>query len=115
MEKTSTNWAQMSDKAIVAQIGNYVRQKRIRQNWTQTQVAERSGLNRWTISQIEKGEPITLMSLIRILRILDSLHTLNEFEVFEEVSPLEYAKLKKKQQQRVRNKKYTSDKESSEW
>jgi hypothetical protein len=44
------------------------------------------------------------MSLIQILRALDSLYVLNAFEVSDEISPLEYAKLKKKQKVRVRNK-----------
>jgi hypothetical protein len=63
-----------------------------------------AGLNRWTISQIEKGESITLMSLIQILRALNRLYALKEFEVLEEISPLAYAKLKKKKRERVRSK-----------
>lgn len=104
MGNTNNDWIQMSDGAIVKQIGSFVRDMRMQQQKTQAQLAEAAGLNRWTVSQIENGESITLMSLIQILRALDSLHVLSEFEVSNEISPLEYAKLKKKQKKRVRNK-----------
>ena len=104
MSNTSIDWVQMSDVAIVKQIGSYIRHVRSQQNKTQAQLAEMAGLNRWTISQIENGESITITSLIQILRALDSLYALNEFEVSDEISPLEYAKLKRQQKKRVRNK-----------
>ncbi len=104
MGNTSIDWFQMSDVAIVKQIGSYIKHIRLQQNKTQAQLAQIAGLNRWTISQIENGESITLMSLIQILRALESLHLLNGFEVSDEISPLEYAKLKKPKKQRVRNK-----------
>jgi transcriptional regulator with XRE-family HTH domain len=104
MRYTSIDWVQMSDVAIVKQIGSYIKQMRLQQNKTQAQLADMAGLNRWTISQIENGESITLTSLIQILRALDSIFVLNSFEVPDEISPLEYAKLKKHKKERVRNK-----------
>ncbi len=97
MGNTSIDWVQMSDVAIVKQIGSYIKQTRLQQNRTQAQLADMAGLNRWTISQIENGESITLTSFIQILRALDSLFVLNAFEVPDEISPLEYAKLQKAQ------------------
>ena len=104
MVNTNIDLVQMSDVAIVKHLGNFLKQVRIQQNKTQAQLAEDAGLNRWTISQIENGESITLMSLIQILRALDSLYVLDTFEISNEISPLEYAKLKKNQRERVRNK-----------
>ncbi|MFC2097477.1 helix-turn-helix domain-containing protein [Bacteroidota bacterium] len=116
MRNTSMDLVQMSDVAIVKQIGSYIRHMRLQQNKTQAQLAEMAGLNRWTISQIENGESITLTSLIQILRALDSLYVLNTFEVLDEISPLEYAKLKKQQKIRVRNKPTNiPDKDNLEW
>lgn len=95
----------MSDGAIVAHIGSFIKHTRITQNKTQAQLAEMAGLNRWTLSQIEKGESISLSSLIQLLRALDCLYVLDVFDFTEEISPLAYAKLKKQQvKQRVRNK-----------
>ncbi len=117
MGKTNSNYTQMSDGAIVAHIGSFVKHTRVQQNTTQAQLAERSGLNRWTISQIENGESITLSSLIRILRALDCLYVLDEFNYSDEISPLEYAKLKKqKVKKRVRNKNSAkNDKDDLGW
>jgi transcriptional regulator with XRE-family HTH domain len=103
MGNTNTLLIQMSDTAIVKHVGSFIKHIRQQQHKTQTQLAEIAGLNRWTISQIENGESITLMSLIQILRALNSLHVLESFHISDEISPLEYAKLKKKQRRRIRN------------
>lgn len=116
MSNTNISWTQMSDVAVVEQLGKFIKHTRIQKNITQAQLAESAGLNRWTISQIEKGESIVLMSLIQILRALDSLYVLSTFEITEEISPLEYAKLKKQQKKRVRNNnRQIADKEELEW
>jgi transcriptional regulator with XRE-family HTH domain len=116
MRNTSIDWVQMPDTAIVKEIGSYIRHTRLQQNRTQAQLAEMAGLNRWTISQIEKGESVTLMSFIQILRALDSLYILKIFEISDEISPLEYAKLKKQQKKRARNRKTDpQDKDDIEW
>lgn len=105
MVKANINYTQMSDGAIVAQIGRFIKHTRVQQSKTQAELAEISGLNRWTISQIENGESITLSSLIQILRALDCLYILEAFNYADEISPLEYAKLKKRQtKERVRKK-----------
>src|SRR5690606_24362107 len=104
MGNNSINYTQMSDGAIVAHIGRFIKHARTEQNKTQAQLAKAAGLNRWTLSQIENGESITLSSLIQILRALDCLYILDGFDYSEEISPLEYAKLKKRQnKERVRN------------
>ena len=106
MGNTNTNYTEMSDGAILAHIGRFVKHTRSNQNKTQAQLAEIAGINRWTVSQIENGEPITLSSLIQILRALDCLYVLQAFEYSDEISPIEYAKLKLQQSKtRVRNKK----------
>jgi len=116
MRNTSMDLVQMTDVAIVRQIGNYIKHLRLQQNKTQAQLADMAGLNRWTISQIENGESVTLNSFIQILRALDSLFLLNSFEIPDEISPLEYAKLKKYKKERVRNKPTnTPDKDNLRW
>ena len=116
IDNANKDLVQMSDIAIIQHIGNFIRHQRLQKNLTQAHLAEMAGLNRWTLSQIENGEAITLMSLIQILRALDSLYVLNQFEVSEELSPLEYAKLKRKQKKRVRQKKGGSiENNDQEW
>jgi len=112
MGNTNIDLVQMTDGAIVAQIGRFIKHTRLSKNKTQEQLATASGLNRWTISQIENGESVTLTSLIQLLRALDVLYVLDNFEVNETISPLAYAKLKKEQRERASgNKNKTTNKE----
>jgi transcriptional regulator with XRE-family HTH domain len=113
MGNTNTDWVQMTDLAIVEQIGRFIKHTRLSKNKTQEQLATASGLSRWTISQIENGESVTLTSLIQLLRALDVLFVLDNFDVNEDISPLAYAKLKKEQRERASgNKNKTTNKEA---
>lgn len=109
IEETSTDWVAMSDKTIIGAIGTYIKHQRLEQNKTQVQVAKEAGINRWTLSQIENGESITLSILIQILRVLDLIHLLSIFTVEEIISPIEYARLQEKKRKRARPKIKTND------
>ncbi len=105
IENTNNHWVAMSDRNIMCAIGKYIRHHRLECNKTQAQVAKEAGINRWTLGQIEKGEAITLASLIQILRVLDLLYLLDIFTIEEKISPIAYAKLKEKKKKRARSKK----------
>lgn len=117
MENVNKNWVEMSDSGIISAIGSFIRHTRLDQNKTQEQLASAAGLSRTTIVQIENGESITLLSLIQVLRALDQLHIFKVFEFTEELSPLEYAKLKRSRRERARSKKEQSNRkpEDTEW
>ena len=117
MGNTNMNWVEMTDMAIVGQIGRFINHTRLNLNRTQEQLAKDAGLNRWTISQIENGESINLTSLIQLLRALNALYVFDTFKVTDEISPLAYAKLKKEKRERARSKtqKLNNKKEDSEW
>ncbi|WP_027418421.1 helix-turn-helix domain-containing protein [Crocinitomix catalasitica] len=115
MANTNNEWLSMSDKSIVESIGSYIKDQRLLQNKTQAAIAEDAGINRWTISKVENGEPISLMSLIQILRALDLLEVLNVFETKTQLSPLELAKLEKKKRHRASSDNKGNDKNESEW
>jgi transcriptional regulator with XRE-family HTH domain len=104
----------MSDKAIVGSIGEYIKHHRLQQNKTQAQLVSVAGVNRWTLSQVENGEAITLLSLIQLLRALNLLPVFDAFHVSQEISPLELAKLEQKKRRRARNKN-TNDTTQSDW
>jgi transcriptional regulator with XRE-family HTH domain len=80
-----------------------VKHQRLAQNKTQAQIAEHAGISRWTLSQLENREPVTLTSLIQILRALDLLQLFKIFEFEDEISPIELAKRDKKKRKRARN------------
>lgn len=114
MGYTNNNWVAMSDSAIISTIGIYAREMRLSINKTQTQIAEKAGLNRWTISQLENGESVNLISLIQILRALDLLHILDIFKIEKMISPIELAKSERKKRQRARRKNEIN-KPKSDW
>lgn len=115
MANTNIDWLSMSDKSIISFIGEYIKHQRLTQNKTQAKIAEIAGINRWTMSKIENGEPISLMSLIQILRALDLLDILNIFKVQTQISPLELAKLEKQKRQRASTRNDIKKQNKSEW
>jgi len=100
-ESSYKNWASMSDKALIEQIGSFIKQHRLRQNRTQNEVAEEAGISRSTLSLLERGETVTILTLIQVLRVLDQLHIMNSFRVEERVSPIALAKLEKEKRKRA--------------
>lgn len=95
-------WRNKTDKELSEWIGAFVRTTRLNQNRKQEEVAESAGMSRSTLSLLERGEPVSLNSLLQVLRVLDALYVLESFQAEEEISPLEYAKLKKRERKRIR-------------
>ncbi len=110
MGKANIKWDELSDGALLGQIGQFVQQTRLQQNKSQQQVADAAGVNRSTLSQIENGHGGTLLSLIQILRVLNQMSFLNVFQVEEKVSPMYLAKLEMKKRRRARTPKNDSPK-----
>ena len=109
-------WSSMTDKAIVKHVCLQLRQLRLDQNITQEDLAEHSGLGRATISRIEKGQAVSLLTLIQLLRALNRLDLLNAFQqVSPEISPLQLLKEQKPKRYRASGKKRSSNKGASEW
>ena len=98
-------WSSMSDLAIVKQIGEFVKHHRVLQNRTQKDVSTDAGLSRSTLSLLERGEKVNLMSLIQVLRVLDLLYVLSDFKVDRQVSPITLAKEAKAKRYRASGKK----------
>lgn len=112
----SINWQNLSDAAIVRELGEKLKQIRLNKNLTQHALAKISGLNRATISQLENGRAATLLTLVQVLRALNKLEVFNIFSEETEISPLQMVKLKKQGRQRASNKKVAEKKEGeSEW
>lgn len=102
---SNIKWVSMSDKAISEAIGKFIAHHRLNQNKTQDDVATAAGISRSTLSLLERGEPVGLQIFIRVLRVLDLLYVMDTFQVRDEISPIEYAKLKKNKRKRARGKK----------
>jgi transcriptional regulator with XRE-family HTH domain len=116
MEKSIKYWHAMSDPAMLEQLGDFVKQTRLQQNKTQQQVAIAAGINRSTMVQIEKGAGGTLLSFIQVLRALEQLQIFEHFEIKQQFSPLQLAKLEQNKRQRASTKKDSQNKKPrSDW
>lgn len=111
------DYNQLSDMAILQRIGVFVKHHRMDQNKSQDQLATAAGISRSTLSLLERGEKVNLITLIQVLRVLDQLQWLAEFEVKKTISPIQYLKLQKKyERQRIRNSNdLAADNPPSEW
>ena len=116
MEKGIKYWHAMSDPALLELLGKFIQQTRLQQNKTQQQVATAAGINRSTLVQIENGGGGTLLSLIQVLRAIEQLQLFEHFEIKQQFSPLQLAKLEQKKRQRASVKKETKTKKpKSDW
>ena len=95
----------MNDKALAEQIGTFVKHHRIEQNKTQDILANAAGISRSTLSLLERGETVTLATLLQVLRVLDQLHVMEVFMVQQTISPLALAKMEKNKRKRASGKK----------
>ncbi len=107
--------ASMSDKSLIEKIGRFIKHHRVYQNKSQAEVSSEANVSRSTLSLLERGESVNLNSLIQILRVLDLLYVLDTFTVNDTISPIQYAKLKKKKRQRASTKKTQIPQDDIEW
>jgi transcriptional regulator with XRE-family HTH domain len=98
------NWNSMSDKALIEMIGAFIQHHRLNQNKSQSDIAKAASISRSTLSLLERGEKVTLNSLMKVLRVLHLLHIMDVFKVNNQISPIEYAKLQKNKRSRARSK-----------
>ena len=105
IEKSDNLWYEMSDSAILATLGTFIRQTRLQRNQTQEEIATVSGIKRMTLVRIEKGSGGTMSTFIRLLRGLQQLHVLKNFQVPQTISPLLLAEQDKKKRLRAPRKK----------
>jgi transcriptional regulator with XRE-family HTH domain len=103
MENGNINWYSISDNALLNLIGQFIQDTRLQQNKSQLQTAVAAGIDRSTLSQIEKGNGGTVLTLIQILRVLGQLEVLKAFEVERKISPIQLARLEQNKRRRARN------------
>lgn len=104
MEKSDISTYAKSDRYYLEKIGEFVQANRIAQRKTQEELSQAAGINRTTLGQLEKGQPVNLLSLVQVLRALKALHIFQDIETKPQISPLKQAAVEQKQIQRVRHK-----------
>lgn len=94
------NWYSMTDTVVVKTLCLSIKQMRLNKNMSQDELAERSGVSRITISRMESGKAINLITFVQLLRALENLDLLNYLNIEPEISPMQVmearAKLRKK-------------------
>lgn len=107
----------MSEKtasALAEEIGERLKQARLNQDLTQSEVASLAGVARKTVLNAEKGK-VQLEILIAIMMALDLTGQLDLFLPIQEISPLQLAKLQGKKRQRASGQRRDTEKDMSEW
>jgi transcriptional regulator with XRE-family HTH domain len=94
------NWYAMTDNAIIEVLCKSIKQMRLNKNISQEELSLKSGVNRVTISRMETGKAINLLTLIQLLRALEQLDLIGYLNVEPEISPI----LLMEQQQKWRKK-----------
>jgi len=97
-----TNWTAASDTALMERLGAFIKHHRLQQNKTQEQLAKEAGIVRSTLSLFERGENISLLVFIQLLRALKLLPLLQEFQIRQQISPLQLARMEQSKKSRVR-------------
>jgi len=111
-ENSYKNWIAMNDKSLLKYIGDFIKHHRMEQNKTQDTLATEAGISRSTLSLLERGESVTLPTLIQVLRMLDQLQVMDAFLIKKQISPILLAKMEQKKRQRVRERKNDNQPES---
>lgn len=95
------NYEAMTNKAVVAELGERLERLRLARNLTQQMLADEIGITAKSYRQLVAGGG-KLENLIAALRALNALDQLDNFLPEPAPSPLEQLKLRGKQRQRVR-------------
>lgn len=91
------DWQNSTHEQIYNRIGKQIKKMRKVYGYSQEKLAEETGLGRTTIIRIEKGEVITLDSVIRIFSVFSLLDRFDQFFISPELSPMQlFLKNKKK-------------------
>ena len=107
----------LTDKMILSKIGESIRRQRLDQNISQKELAVLAGISMSSVAALERGESVSLKTLIPLLRALNSLFLLSEFLREPEISPIAYAKQLENQKSRKRASaiKISNNKIETEW
>lgn len=93
---------QLSDDAILREMGSRLAAARLARNLTQAALADEAGVSKRTVERLESGEVAARLSgLVRICRALDMVDRLDALVPSPTVSPVEQLKLAGHRRQRA--------------
>lgn len=92
---------ELSDKAILKELGLRIARYRLNKNMTQKMLAVEAGVSTPTIQRAEHGASIQVMKLIRIVRALNLIGNMESLVPEPPVSPIQQLKMTRKIRQRA--------------
>jgi transcriptional regulator with XRE-family HTH domain len=98
-----------TDQAVLEELGRRLRQRRLDRNLSQHDVAEKAGVDRTTIGQLERDGRASLLTLVQVLRALGALDELDAFLPAAGPSPLELARRQGRVRQRASRPRTTNE------
>lgn len=81
------SWQLKLENEVLAELGMHVKSLRKTAGMNQTQLAERVGVSRVNISEIERGSNTTISTFLRILKVFNKLEALEEILQVPNISP----------------------------
>lgn len=87
-------------RVIVQELGSRLKRARLNKNLTQSEVAEKSGVERRTVINAEKGK-VTLEDFVIIMDALGMIEHLNSFMPPQLISPIQLHKMRGKVRKRA--------------
>ena len=94
----------LSDDAVLKEMGNRITRYRLNQDKTQVALAQEAGVSSRTMARIEQGDSVQASSIIRVLRALQLAENLDTLIPEPAMSPLQQLKMQGKQRQRASSK-----------
>ncbi|MBN2319124.1 MAG: helix-turn-helix domain-containing protein [Acidobacteria bacterium] len=94
----------MSDAAVLIELGRRLAERRIREGWTQAELAKQAGIGKRTLERIEAGNSCQTSVLVRVLRILGLQQELAGIVPKAGPSPIELWRMKGKERKRASSK-----------
>lgn len=91
----------ISDDALLKQLGKRLLQYRLNRNMTQAALAKEAGVSGRTINRVEHGHSIQLSNFIRLLRSLGLLENIGALVPEPAMSPMQQMKLHGKNRKRA--------------
>ena len=93
---------QVTDEAILSELGGRLARLRLERNLTQAQLAEQAGVSKRTVERLESGGVATQLSgFIRLCRVLDLVERFDLLVPESVPSPVEQLKLRGRKRQRA--------------
>ena len=92
---------ELTDDAVLAEVGARVARWRLDRNLTQRELADEAGLSRITVARAEGGQSVTFSALVRILRALGLLENMEALVPQPLPSPIEQLEHEHKRRQRA--------------